>query len=66
MWNRYDNCSNCLSNTKKYQIVIMDAEGKVTYGKTFDSWNETFEAMIELRNVYARMEINHHVGYREV
>jgi hypothetical protein len=44
----------------------MDADGKATYGKTFESWNEAFEAMIELRNLYAKMEINHHVGYREV
>lgn len=56
----------CPCNTKKYQLVIMDAEGKVTYGKTFDSWSETFEAMIELRNIYAKNEIAHHVGYREV
>jgi hypothetical protein len=51
---------------KRYQLVIMDTEGKTTYGKTFTSWQETFEAMIELRNTYAKMEINHHVGYREV
>jgi hypothetical protein len=44
----------------------MDAEGKTTYGRTFNSWSETFEAMMELRNVYAKMDINHHVGFREV
>ena len=66
MHHRYDYCGECPHNTKKYQIVIMDTEGKTTYGKTFESWSETFEAMIELRNIYAKMEINHHVGYREV
>lgn len=62
-WNY--NCDDC-PKKKKYQLVIMDTEGQTTYGKTFESWNETFEAMIELRNIYAKMEINHHVGYREV
>lgn len=57
---------NCPCNTKKYQLVIMDTEGKTTYGRIFDSWSETFEAMIELRNIYAKNEIAHHVGYREV
>ena len=58
-------CKDC-DYTKRYQLVIMDAEGKTTYGRTFNSWSETFEAMMELRNVYAKMDINHHVGYREV
>lgn len=62
-WNY--NCDDC-PKKKKYQLVIMDPEGKTTYGKTFESWNETFEAMMELRNIYAKNEINHHVGYREV
>lgn len=59
------NCNSC-PNKKKYQLVIMDEEGKTTYGRTFDTWSETFEAMIELRNIYTKNEINHHVGYREV
>ena len=63
-WN-HNYCGECPHNTTKYQLVIIDAAGKVTYGKTFESWNEIFEAMIELRNTYAKMEINHHVGYRE-
>ena len=62
-WNY--NCDDC-PNKKKYQLVIVDSDGKATYGKTFESWNAIFEAMIELRNTYAKMEINHHVGYREV
>lgn len=56
----------CPHFPKKYQLVIMDEQGKTTYGYTFDSWNETFDAMIELRNIYAKYNINHHVGYREV
>ena len=64
-WN--DNyCGDCTYNAKKYQLVIVDEDGKTTYGKTFTSWSETFEAMMELRNVYAKMEINQHVGFREV
>ena len=62
-WNY--NCDDC-PKKKKYQLVIMDADGKATYGKTFESWSETFETMMELRNIYAKMEINHHVGYREL
>lgn len=62
-WN-YD-CHDC-PKKKEYQLVIMDADGKTTYGKTFESWNEIFEAMIELRNLYAKNEINCHVGFREV
>jgi hypothetical protein len=56
----------CPHYQKKYQIVIMDENGNATYGKTFNSWNEIFDAMIELRNTYAKMEIYHHVGYKEV
>jgi hypothetical protein len=62
-WNY--NCDDC-PKKKKYQLVIMDSEGKTTYGRTFDSWNETFEAMMELRDIYAKNGINHHAGYREV
>ena len=58
-------CDDC-PNKKRYQLVIMDSEGKTTYGRTFDNWSETFEAMMELRNVYAKNEINHHVGFREI
>lgn len=59
------NCNDC-PRKKQYQLVIMDSEGKTTYGCTFDNWSETFDAMMELRNIYAKNEINHHVGYREL
>jgi hypothetical protein len=62
----WNNSSSYGENKKQYQLVIMDAEGKTTYGRTFESWSETFDAMMELRNIYAKNEINHHVGYREV
>lgn len=62
-WNY--NCGDC-PKKKEYQIVIMDPDGKATYGKTFESWNDIFYAMIKLRDTYAEMEISCHVGYREV
>ena len=57
---------DCPHNAKKYQLVIMDEQGKTTYGYIFDTWSETFDAMMKLRNIYAQYNINHHVGYREV
>lgn len=62
----WNNSSSYGENKKRYQLVIMDSEGKTTYGRTFDSWQAIFNAMMDLRNVYAENEINHHVGYREV
>ena len=62
-WNYH--CDDC-PRKKKYQLVIMDSEGKTTCGKTFENWDETFKAMMELRDTYSKYEINHHVGYREV
>ena len=54
-------------NSKKYQLVIMDVEGK-TYlsGRIYNSFEEVHEAMIELRVLYAKNEVSHHVGYMEV
>ena len=65
-WRERDYCGDCPHNEKKYQLVIMDEQGKTTYGHTFGTWSETFDAMMELRNIYAKYNINHHVGYREV
>ena len=59
-------CGSCHNNHKKYQLVLMDAEGKITTGRTFDSWDEVHDAMIEMRVLYAKHEINYHVGYMEV
>jgi hypothetical protein len=45
----------------------MDTEGKITFGvHIYDSWEEMHKAMDEVRDVYAKHEVNHHVGYMEV
>lgn len=54
------------SNPKKYQILVMDTDGKVTTGRTYDNWEEMYEAMIELRVLYAKHEVKLQVGYMEV
>ena len=59
-------CGSCQSSHKKYQLILMDTEGKTTLGRTFDNWDEIHCAMIELRVLYAKHEINYHVGYMEV
>ena len=38
---------NCQSNRKKYQLVLMDTEGKIVLGRIFDSWDEVLEANLE-------------------
>ena len=45
-WRTDNYCSECPHNIKKYQLVIMDENGNTTYGKTFNNWSETFNAMI--------------------
>lgn len=69
MWYNGCSCSNCNNNNenkKKYQLIVMDAEGKTTLGRTYDSFEEVHDAMIELRVLYAKHEVHHHVGYMEV
>lgn len=54
-------------NCKKYRLVIMDAEGKATFGACiYDSPEEMNEAMTEVRNVLTKYGIQSHVGYMEV
>lgn len=54
-------------NSKKYRLVIMDAEGKTTFGACiYDSLEEMNEAMAEVRDVLTKYGINSHVGYMEV
>ena len=58
---------NCYSfSENKYQLVIMMEDGK-TYcvGRLYD-WNGIQEAMKEIRELYAKHGVTHHVGYREV
>ena len=50
---------------KKYRLVVMVPEGRVTIGRTYDNFEELHKAMIELRILYAKHGINHHVGYLE-
>lgn len=51
---------------KQYQLVIM-AEDGMTYcvGRLYD-WNGIQEAVKELRELYEKHGVAHHVGYREV
>lgn len=51
---------------KRYQLVVMVPEGKITLGKIYDNWSAMHEAMIELRTIYAKYGVIHHVGYMEV
>lgn len=63
------NCNRCYIKEevkRKYQLVIMVADGATTLGRIYDSFTEAHEAMIELRVLYAKHGVTHHVGYREV
>lgn len=53
-------------NHKKYRIVVMEIGGKTTLGRIYDSFEEVNNAMIELRMLYVKHEVTHHVGYVEV
>lgn len=52
--------------SRKYRLVIMDSKGKTYFGRIYDNWEEIRNAMIELRVLYAKNEVTHHVGYMEV
>jgi hypothetical protein len=60
-----DYCPHANENKKKYRLVVMESDGRVTVGRIFDSFEEVHEAMIELRVIYAKHGVNHHVGYME-
>jgi hypothetical protein len=57
-------CEN--GNKKQYQLVIMHEDG-MTYcvGRIYD-WNEVQKAAKEIRELYAKHGVTHHVGFREV
>ena len=55
-----------MSSKGKYALVVMESSGKVTIGRTYDTFEEVHKAMIELRMLYAKNEVAHHVGYMEV
>ena len=64
--NRGDYCPYAKANEKKYQLVIMAEDGK-TYltGRLYD-WDGIQDAVREVRNLYEKHGVTHHVGYREV
>lgn len=51
---------------KKYQLVVMTEDGH-TYrtGRLYD-WNGIQEAVREVRELYEKHGVTHHVGYMEV
>ena len=51
---------------KEYQIAVMVEEGRVCLGRKFDSLEEVKEAVSELRAIYEKCGVSHHVGYLEV
>lgn len=65
----YPRCSDCYyenGNKKQYQLVIMHEDG-MTYcvGRIYN-WDEVQNAAKELRELYAKHGITHHVGFRKV
>ena len=61
------NCYGCENTPKKeYQLVIMHEDG-MTYcvGPLYD-WNGIQEAVKEIRELYEKHGITHHVGFRKV
>jgi hypothetical protein len=59
-------CPHATEPKKQYQLVIMTEEGKAhRCGKLYD-WNGIQEAVKEVRELYAKHGVTHHVGYMEV
>lgn len=53
-------------NSKKCQLVIMTEEGKCyCVGRLYD-WEDIHKAVREVRELYEKHGVTHHVGYREV
>ena len=68
-YNRYEiyRCDECYrKREKQYQLVIMHEDG-MTYcvGRIYN-WNEVQEAAKEIRELYEKHGVTHHVGFREV
>lgn len=65
--NPRDYCGGCENrNKKQYQLVIMHEDG-MTYcvGRLYD-WDGIQKAVKEVRDLYYKHGVTHHVGYREV
>lgn len=60
-------CDYCEKiNKKQYQLVIMMEDGHTYFtGRLYD-WNGIQEAVKEVRELYEKHGVTHHVGYREV
>lgn len=56
----------CPTQTKKYQLVIMMEDGYTSFSGRLYNGNEIEEAVKEMRELYAKHGVTHHVGYREV
>lgn len=59
-------CCDCATQTKKYQLVIMMEDGYTTFSGRLYNASEIQEAVKEMRELYAKYGVTHHVGYREV
>ena len=60
----YECCEN--RNKREYQLVIMHEDGMAyCVGRLYDL-NEVKEAAKEIRELYAKHGVTHHVGYRKV
>ncbi len=62
-----DYCYGCsATQTKKYQLVIMAESGETYFTSRLYDWSGVQDAMREVRELYAKHGVTHHVGYREV
>lgn len=54
------------SREKQYQLVIMADDGKCyCVGRLYD-WEGIQNAVSEIKDLYEKHGVSHHVGYREV
>lgn len=60
-------CDHYYENTpkKNYRLVIMDENGKTSFHGWFCGFDEVRKAVEEIRGLYEKHGINHHVGYVE-
>lgn len=52
--------------SKQYQLVIMHEDGKCYCAGRLYDWNGIQNAVKEMRELYEKHGVTHHVGYREV
>ena len=62
-----NNCDDRPTAFKKnYRIAIMAANGETSFHGWFSSLSEVQNAVEEIRKLYAKHDIQQHVGYLEV